>query len=152
MKMAIWKEGIFRAMKDLSWMLIVELIGTLTVSIPYRNSKIYTWLLRGRISKKGAFFFSPERATHTSPGQRPGKLLKKILSPVRALHKWAIINYCSMCLPFRAQIIVMYYPGRCPGLVCAALSGLRKCPLFWNAPLLRPEKLCWFRFHSLQEF
>ena len=35
-----------------------------------------------------------------------------------------------MCRPFRAQIIEMYYPGRCPGLVCDALSGLRKCPPF----------------------
>jgi len=40
----------------------------------------------GAFQKRG-HFFSPERAAHTSPGQRPGKLLKKILSPVRALHK-----------------------------------------------------------------
>ena len=32
--------------------------------------------LNGRISKKG-HFHSPERAAHKSPGQRPGKLLKK---------------------------------------------------------------------------
>jgi hypothetical protein len=83
---------------------------------------------KGAFQKRG-HFLSPERAAHTSPGQRPGKLLKKILSPVRALHKRSTINYCSyMWRPFRAQIIVMYYPGRCPGLVCAALSGLRKCP------------------------
>ena len=40
----------------------------------------------GAFHKRG-HFLSPERAAHTSPGQRPGKLLKKILSPVRALHK-----------------------------------------------------------------
>jgi hypothetical protein len=31
--------------------------------------------------QKRVHFLSPERAAHTSPGQRPGKLLKKILSP-----------------------------------------------------------------------
>jgi len=41
---------------------------------------------RGAFQKRG-HFLSPERAAHTSPGQRPGKLLKKILSPVRALQK-----------------------------------------------------------------
>jgi len=49
-------------------------------------------MLYNQMQGKGAFqkrghFLSPERAAHTSPGQRPGKLLKKILSPVRALHK-----------------------------------------------------------------
>jgi len=50
------------------------------------NNKQAIIVVRWRISKKG-HILSPERALHTSPGQRPGELLKKILSPVRALHK-----------------------------------------------------------------
>jgi len=34
-------------------------------------------------SKKGCIFLSPERALYTSPGQRPGKISKIVLSPVR---------------------------------------------------------------------
>ena len=40
-----------------------------------------------------------------------------------------------MCRPFRAQIIVMYYPGRCPGLVCIALSGQKNAPFFRMRPM-----------------
>ena len=57
-----------------------------------QHKKVGDYFLSHDRMPKGAFqkrghFFSPERAAHTSPGQRPGKLLKKILSPVRALHK-----------------------------------------------------------------
>jgi len=30
-----------------------------------------------------------------------------------------------MCRPFRAKILIIFNPGRCPGLVYYALSGLR---------------------------
>jgi len=45
-----------------------------------------------------------------------------------------------MCRPFRAKIIVMYYPGRCPGLVCAALSGQKMPPFLKCAPHKINEK------------
>jgi len=40
-----------------------------------------------------------------------------------------------MCRPFRAQIIVMYYPGRCPGLLCIALSGQKNALFFRMRPV-----------------
>jgi len=38
-------------------------------------------------SQKDFILLSPERALHTSPGQRPGKMIAKFFSPERALHK-----------------------------------------------------------------
>jgi hypothetical protein len=50
--------------------------------------------------------FGPERATHTSPGQRPG--LGAAVSPLQG-----------------SNLCFFPYPGRCPGLIYHAPSGLR---------------------------
>jgi len=56
--------------------------------------------------------------------------------PERALHNF--MKSCNMCRPFRAKIPLYHYPGRCPGLVCKALSGLRKkCNFFVLPPRKR---------------
>jgi len=71
------------------------------------------------------FFLALKGRNIPAQGNALGKY-KKNFSPVRALHKWTNFYYCSFMLrPFRAKIIVMFYPGRCPGLVCYALSGLK---------------------------
>jgi len=56
-------------------------------------------------------------------GNALGKELTRF-SPERALHNFR--KSCNMCRPFRpfrAKTLLYHYPGRCPGLICKALSG-----------------------------
>jgi len=39
------------------------------------------------------------------------------------------LPWAGMLRPFRATIFNNFNPGRCPGLVCYALSGLQICLL-----------------------
>jgi len=48
----------------------------------------------------------------------------KILSPDRIKHNYTK-GIFFMLRPFRALAVVIFNPGRCPGLVCYTLSGLR---------------------------
>jgi len=66
-------------------------------------------------------------------GNALGKELTRF-SPERALHNF--MKSCNLCRPFRAKIHLYHYPRRCPGLVCKALSGLRKkCNFFVLHPI-----------------
>jgi len=79
----------------------------------------------GPTQKSCTIFLALKGRNIPAQGSALGKY-KKIFSPLRALHKWTTFYYCYLMLrPFRAKIIVMSYPGRCPWLICYALSGLR---------------------------
>ena len=64
----------------------------------------------------------PERAAPPSPGQHPGYVLVIIKRPVRAKALQIIWYFKAFALTGRL-VCVHDYPGRCPGLGGAALSG-----------------------------
>jgi hypothetical protein len=67
----------------------------------------------------------PERATHTSPGQRPGKTGAPLSSTLTGCDIGRCVK-CGCCtLSGCCEGGVPWYPGRCPGLAYNALSGLR---------------------------
>jgi len=76
----------------------------------------------------------------TAQGNALGKELTRFSPerPERALQNF--MKSCNMCRPFRAKIPLYHYPGRCPGLLCKALSGLsglrKKCNFFVLHPVM----------------
>jgi hypothetical protein len=59
-------------------------------------------------SIEGIRVFAPKGPQHTSPGQRPGKEFRTMISPEGAQQPYTFVP------PFQGLLCLHFFPGRCP--------------------------------------